>query len=90
MGAVVLGSNSGDEFGESVRNGAFGYSAGSVALAEGRRTYRRIGPYSDRKGKFGKDGRKPIPWVDIDAEFVVAAAKILDEGMPGADHSRRT
>jgi hypothetical protein len=27
-------------------------------------------------------------WFDVDPEFVVAAAEILDEGVPGADHSR--
>ena len=45
-------------------------------------------PYSDGEGEFGKDRRKPMPRVDIDAELVVAAADILDEGMPCADHSR--
>jgi hypothetical protein len=36
---------------------------------------------SDGKGEFSKDRRKPIPWVDIDTELVVAAADILNEGV---------
>ena len=27
----------------------------------------------------------PMPWVDINAEFVVAAVKVLDEGVPSTD-----
>ena len=30
-----------------------------------------------------------MPRVDIDTEFVVAAAEVLDEGVSGADHSGR-
>jgi hypothetical protein len=30
-----------------------------------------------------------MPSVDIPAEFVVAAAEVLDEGVPGTDHSCR-
>ena len=32
--------------------------------------------------------REPMPRVDIDSEFVVAAAQVLDERMPCADYSR--
>jgi hypothetical protein len=28
-----------------------------------------------------------MPWIGIEAEFVAAAAKILDESVPGADAS---
>ncbi len=30
-----------------------------------------------------------MPWVDIQAEFVVAATEILNECVPGADHPCR-
>ena len=30
----------------------------------------------------------PMPRADIDTEFVVAAAEILDEGVPGTDYLR--
>jgi hypothetical protein len=27
-----------------------------------------------------------MPWIGIQAQFVVAAAEVLDEGVPGADY----
>jgi hypothetical protein len=44
--------------------------------------------WSDGEGEFGEGSREPMTWVDILAEFVVAAAEVLDERMPGTDHSR--
>jgi hypothetical protein len=46
--------------------------------------YRRGG--SDGEGKFGERGGEAMSGIDLDAEFVVAAAQILDEGMTGADY----
>ena len=40
-------------------------------------------------GEFGEDRWELMSWVDIDAEFVVAAAEVLDERVPGTDHSGR-
>jgi hypothetical protein len=37
---------------------------------------------SDRLGEFGERRGNPPRWVGVDAEFVVAAAKILHEGWP--------
>ena len=48
-----------------------------------------LGGCSDGKGEFGERRREPVPWVDLDAEFVVAVADVLDEGMSGADHAGR-
>jgi hypothetical protein len=41
------------------------------------------------KGEFSEDRREPMHRVDMQAEFVVASAEILHEGVPCADHSRR-
>jgi hypothetical protein len=41
-------------------------------------------------GEFGEDLRESMPGVCIDSEFVVAAAEVLDEGMPGTDDANRT
>jgi hypothetical protein len=43
--------------------------------------------WSDAEGEFGESGGEPMPWVDIQTEFVVAAAEILGECVPGTDHS---
>ena len=43
-------------------------------------------PRSDGAGEFGEDRCEPMPSVNIDAEFVVAAADVLDERVPGTDH----
>jgi hypothetical protein len=40
---------------------------------------------SDGDAKFSEGFRKSMPRVGIQAGFVVAAAEILDEGVPGAD-----
>jgi hypothetical protein len=44
-------------------------------------------PYSDSESEFGEGRRKPIVSADLDTKLVVAAADILDEGVPCADHS---
>jgi hypothetical protein len=41
----------------------------------------------DGEGEFSEGRGESMPWFDIDTEFVVAAAEVLDEGVPGADHS---
>jgi hypothetical protein len=41
---------------------------------------------SDGQSEFGERGCHPMPRIDIDTEFVVAAAQVLDERVPGADH----
>ena len=41
------------------------------------------------RGEFGEGCRESMPGVDIDAEFVVAAADVLDEGVPGTDDPGR-
>lgn len=41
---------------------------------------------SDGAGEFGEGRREPMRLVSIHAEFVVAAAKVLDERVPGTDH----
>lgn len=40
---------------------------------------------SDGEGKFGEGCWEPMSGVDVKAEFVVAAAEVLHEGVPGAD-----
>lgn len=47
----------------------------------------RLGPAvlsSDGEGKFGECLRDPMPWIDVGAKFVVAAAEVLDEGVSSA------
>lgn len=43
---------------------------------------------SDGEDEFGEGVRDPMPRVGINAEFVMAAVKILDEGVSRADYSR--
>ena len=43
---------------------------------------------SDGEGEFGEGLRDPMPRVGIDAEFIVTAVEILDEGVSRADYSR--
>lgn len=38
-------------------------------------------------GEFGESHRKPMSQLDIHAEFVVAAAEVLHERVPGTDHA---
>jgi hypothetical protein len=40
-------------------------------------------------GEFSKDRREPVSWIGIQADFVVAAAQVLNERMPSANHSGR-
>jgi hypothetical protein len=46
-------------------------------------------PRSDGEGEFGEGRREPLLWVEFHAEFVVAAAEVLDECVSGADHTGR-
>ena len=48
-----------------------------------------MGPRSDDEGEFGEDRTEPMAQVDIDTEFIVAAAEVLDERVPGTDHPCR-
>ena len=43
-------------------------------------------PRSDGEGEFGERRREAQLCRDVGGEFVVAAAEVLDEGMPGGDH----
>jgi len=38
--------------------------------------------------KFGERGGEAVLGIDLDTEFVVTAAEVLDKGMSGADHPR--
>ena len=49
----------------------------------------RCGARLDGVGEFGEGRREPVFRVGIRAEFVVAAAHVLDKGVSGADHSSR-
>jgi hypothetical protein len=46
-------------------------------------------PRSDGEGEFSEGRREPMLWVEFHAEFVVAAADVLDECVSGADHAGR-
>jgi len=46
-------------------------------------------PRSDGEGEFGEGRWEPMLWVEFHAEFVVAAADVLDECVAGADHVGR-
>ena len=49
-----------------------------------------IAPQLDGEGEFGEGRRQPIFRVGIRAEFVVAAAHVLNKSVSGANHSGRT
>jgi hypothetical protein len=44
---------------------------------------------SESTGQFGEGREEPMPWAGIDTEFVMAAAEVLDERVPGTDHPYR-
>ena len=48
-----------------------------------------VAPRSDGEGEFGEGRGEPMVRVEVKGEFVVAAAEVLDEGVPRTDHSRR-
>ena len=50
----------------------------------------RCGARSDGVGEFGEGRGDPMPQVDIDidTEFVMSAAEVLDESVPGTDDAR--
>lgn len=45
-----------------------------------------VAPGSDGECERGEGSREPMPRIDVGGKFVVAAAEVLDEGMPRADH----
>jgi hypothetical protein len=63
--------------------------SGPVALTENGRDEPAIASSSDDEGEPGEGRREPFFRVGIRAEFVVAAAHVLDEGVSGADRSGR-
>jgi hypothetical protein len=38
---------------------------------------------SDGEGKVGESDREPMAQIEVDGEFIVAAAEVLDEGVSG-------
>ena len=48
-----------------------------------------MAPRSDGEGEFGEGRGEPLLWVEFHAEFVVAAAEVLDDCVSGADHAGR-
>ena len=60
---------------------------GADALAGDKTRSTRETPCSDGEGKFGEDLWEPMLRIDIDFEFVVAAAEVLHEGMPCTNRS---
>ena len=64
-----------------------GLQAGTVALCEAGAGEIVDPGWSDRQGQLIEGGRHPQRCGFFDSEFVVAAAEVLDEGVPGADHS---
>ncbi len=49
-----------------------------------------VAPRSDGECELTEGSGEPIPGIDVGGKFVVAAAQILDEGVPRADHLCRT
>jgi hypothetical protein len=60
---------------------------GAVALAGGKTRLALEALRSEGMGEFGEGSRKSMPRVELNAVFVVAAAEILHERVPGADDS---
>ena len=54
---------------------------------KGERGRRRPVCCSDGEREFGEGRGEAVSGIDIEAEFVVAAADVLHEGMPRSDHS---
>jgi len=44
-------------------------------------------PRSDGECQFGECRREAQVWRDVNGEFVMAAAQVLDERMPDSDHA---
>jgi hypothetical protein len=42
---------------------------------------------SDGEGKVGEGDREPMARIEVDGEFIVSAAEVLDEGVSGTDQS---
>jgi hypothetical protein len=60
---------------------------GTVALAGGKTRSALEALRSEGMGEFGEGSQKPMPWVELNAVFVVATAEVLHERVPGADDS---
>jgi hypothetical protein len=43
---------------------------------------------SNSDGEFGEGVRDSVPWIDVGAQFVVAAVEVLNKGVSCADHFR--
>src|SRR5437763_6075164 len=65
------------------------YPGGPVALTENGELS-RYRAQLDGEGEFGEGRRQPIFRVGVRAEFVVAAAHVLNKSVSGANHSSRT
>ena len=68
-----------------VEDEGFDFLGGSVALCEAGAGRDRSG-WSDRQGQLSEGSQDPEVCSFLGPEFVVAAADVLDEGVPGADH----
>jgi hypothetical protein len=56
---------------------------------EADKTFRCAASIKWPGGEFGGDHCEPMPWIEIYADFIVAASEIHDEGVPGTDHPCR-
>jgi hypothetical protein len=85
-----LGVLVGQRLDDPVELGADGLGVGRDCCVDGERV-RLIGvvPRSDGEGEFGEGRWELLLWVEFHAEFVVAAAEVLDECVSGADHAGR-
>ena len=45
-----------------------------------------VAPRSDGEGELGEGSREPMPGMNVGGKLVVAAAQVLDEGVPRTDH----
>src|SRR5947209_7425866 len=61
-------------------------SSGSVALGRGCMASSTVAPRSDGEGELGEGSREPMPGMNVGGKLVVAAAQVLDEGVPRTDH----
>ena len=62
---------------------------GAVAFAEGKTCSTLGTPCLDGEGELGEGRGEPMSGIDVKAEFVVAAAQVLDECVSGADDADR-
>jgi hypothetical protein len=64
-----------------------GEVTGAVALAGKWAQSPTVCVLLDGEGEFGKDCCDPVSRVEIDGQFVVTAAQVLDECVSCTDHS---